>query len=268
MRRFLIVVLIAALLPACATSPTGRSQFLLISPERAVELSRPAYLSEVETFAREGKLLKDPVLADRIEVIAGRLVAVAVRFYPHTAGWEWSVALVDEPDEVNAWCMAGGRMAVYSGLVYKLDLNDDEIAQVMGHEVSHAIANHTAEGMSLAIAQELAVVTVAIASEDDHLAQIADLAATLAIGLPNSRSAETEADQMGMRLAALAGYDPGAAATLWEKMEAEGGARPPQFLSTHPSPENRAGRLKAMAADMRGLLPAVPPRPYSVQIYP
>ena len=233
-----------------------------------MELSRPAYLSEVETFAREGKLLKDPVLADRIEVIAGRLVAVAVRFYPHTAGWEWSVALVDEPDEVNAWCMAGGRMAVYSGLVYKLDLNDDEIAQVMGHEVSHAIANHTAEGMSLAIAQELAVVTVAIASEDDHLAQIADLAATLAIGLPNSRSAETEADQMGMRMAALAGYDPGAAATLWEKMEAEGGARPPQFLSTHPSPENRAGRLKAMAADMRGLLPAVPPRPYSVQIYP
>ena len=233
-----------------------------------MELSRPAYLSEVETFAREGKLLKDPVLADRIEVIAGRLVAVAVRYYPHTAGWEWSVALVDEPDEVNAWCMAGGRMAVYSGLVYKLDLNDDEIAQVMGHEVSHAIANHTAEGMSLAIAQELAIVTVAIASEDEHLAQIADLAATLAIGLPNSRSAETEADRMGMELAALAGYDPGAAATLWEKMEAEGGAGPPQFLSTHPSPENRAGRLKAMAADMRGLLPAVPPRPYSVQIYP
>ncbi len=268
MRGILIILLTAVVLSACATSPTGRSQFMLISPEWAVEMSRSAYLSEVADLATERKLLEDRVLSDRVELIVGRLVAIAARHYPHTAGWEWSVALIDAPNEVNAWCMAGGRMAMYSGLVYKLDLTDDELAQVMGHEMSHAIANHTAEGMSMAIAQGLVVATIAAASEEEYMAHLLNMAAALAISLPNGRSAESEADHLGMELATLAGYDPDAAATLWQKMERQGGARPPEFLSTHPSPENRAERLRSMAAQMRYLSPASPPRPFQVKIYP
>lgn len=268
MRRFILLLLIAALLPACATSPTGRSQFLLVSPEAAIAQSRPAYLHQVNALAREGKLLKNPVLSDRVEVIAGRLVAETVRLYPHTAGWEWSVALIDAPKQVNAWCMAGGRMAIYSGLVYQLDLTDDELAQVIGHEISHALANHTAEQMSLAIAQGLAVAAVQVRTGDERVADLASSAASVALGLPNSRTAESEADQIGMELATRAGYDPHAAVTLWAKMARHGGSRPPEFLSTHPSPENRAQTLAAMARDMRGLSPAVPPRPYPITMYP
>lgn len=268
MRRLLLLVLIPVLVAACATSPTGRSQFLLVSPEAAIARSQPAYLSQISAFAREGRLLNDPVLSDRVELITGRLVAEAVRHYPHTAGWDWSVALVDAPEQVNAWCMAGGRMAIYSGIVYQLDLSDQEIAQVMGHEISHAIANHTAEKMSLAIAQGLAVTAVQVGTGDGQVADLANSAANVALSLPNSRSAESEADHLGMQLAALAGYDPYAAITLWQKMAKHGGARPPAFLSTHPSPSNRARSLAAMAKDMQGLLPSRPPRPHPVKIYP
>lgn len=268
MHRLFSLILIAALLSACATSPTGRSQFLLVSPEAAIAQSRPAYLNQVKDFAQEGKLLKDPALSDRVELITGRLVAEAVRYYPHTAGWDWSVALVNEPNQVNAWCMAGGRMAIYSGLVYKLELNDDELGQVIGHEISHAIANHTAERMSLAIAQGLAVAAVQIRTGDGRAADLANAAANVALSLPNSRTAESEADQLGMELATLAGYDPYATVTLWEKMAKHGGDRAPEFLSTHPSPSNRAQRLAALARQMQGLSPAAPPRPYPVKIYP
>ena len=152
--------------------------------------------------------------------------------------------LVDDPEMVNAWCMAGGRMAIYSGLVSKLDPSDDELAHVLGHEISHAIANHSAEQMSLAILQGLAVTAIEIETGDRGTAAAADMLATVALDLPNSRGAEHEADQLGMELAYKAGYEPAAAVTLWDKMRAEGGgAGVPQFLSTHPDPDNRAARL-------------------------
>lgn len=268
MRSLCLALIVALVVSACATSPTGRSQFLLISPEAAIAQSTPAYFSTIEDLGREGKLLRDPVLADRIEIITGRLVSQAERYYPRTADWEWSVALIDEPDVVNAWCMAGGRMAIYSGAVYKLNLSDDEIAHIMGHEISHAVANHTAEQMSIAVAQGLAITTIAVASESQDIANLAGLAANVALTLPNSRSAELEADELGMQLATLAGYDPNAAVTLWEKMGNQGGAKPPEFLSTHPSPENRSERLAALALQVGGLAPAAPPRPHRVRIYP
>lgn len=268
MRSLCLALVAAFLVSACTTSPTGRSQFLLISPEAAIAQSTPAYLNTIEGLGREGKLLRDPVLSDRIEIITGRLVSQAAQYYPRTADWDWSVALIDEPDIVNAWCMAGGRMAIYSGAVYKLNLSDDEIAHIMGHEISHAVANHTAEQMSIAVAQGLAIATIAVASESQDVANLAGLAANVALTLPNSRSAELEADELGMQLATLAGYDPHAAVTMWEKMAGQGGNRPPEFLSTHPSPENRSERLAALALDMQGLAPAVPPRPFPVRIYP
>ncbi len=260
--------MLLAALAACTTSPTGRSQFLLISPDAAIAESRVAYISTVRQLQQRDKLLDDPVLAERLRNITGRLVAETVRRYPHTANWRWSVALIDGPDTVNAWCMAGGRMAVYSGLVEKLDLTDDEIAQIMGHEISHAVANHTAERMSMAIAQGLGVTTVAIATDNAALQTGAALAAVLAIGLPNSRVAESEADRMGIEIAARAGYEPHAAVTLWQKMERHGSRRPPEFLSTHPSPGNRGQALAALGGQMRGLKPAIPPRPHPVQMLP
>lgn len=267
MPRLGVLFLVAAL-AACATSPTGRSQFLLISPEAAIVQSRQAWLDTVRRFERDDRLLHDPVLADRIGVITGRLVTVAEARFPHTRDWDWSVALIDDPETVNAWCMAGGRMAVYSGLVKQLRLTDDELAQIMGHEMSHAIANHTAEKMSIAIAQSVGVAAVAVASEDRETAETAQLAAQLAIALPNSRTAETEADRIGIELAARAGYEPDAAVSLWRKMERHGGARPPAFLSTHPSPANRRQTLAALGQTVRPLLPPAQPLPKAVNVVP
>ena len=256
MKRILILLLACSLLPACATSPTGRSQLMLISPESAIVESKKAYLSTVGELDKNDKLVNNPALSKRVATITGRLVTVAIEKFPKSANWEWSVAIVDEPDTVNAWCMAGGRMAVYTGLFDKLHLTDAEFAQIMGHEISHALANHTAEQMSTAMATTIGVVAVGAMSDKPGLAMGgAAMAAKVALSLPNSRTAEKEADQIGMELAVLAGYDPDAAISLWEKMAAQGGARQPEFLSTHPAPGNREAALAAMIPAMRKLNP-------------
>jgi predicted Zn-dependent protease len=170
---------------------------------------------------------------------------------PATAEWDWTIEVIDDPEVVNAWCMAGGRMAVYTGLLEKLDPTDDELAQVLAHEISHALANHTAERMSVAIATNAGIALAGILSEDSQAAMsTAGIAAALAVQLPNSRAAETEADAIGIELAAKAGYNPNAAITLWEKMGSVSGGGPPQFLSTHPSPENRQETLAELAPQM------------------
>ncbi len=257
MKRLLLILLATALLPACATSPTGRSQLMLISPEAAIVQSEKAYLDTVSELDSQHKLVTDPKLVNRVATITGRLVTVAKRDYPSSANWKWSVAIIDDPKTVNAWCMAGGRMAVYTGLFDKLHLTDDEFAQVMGHEISHALANHTAERMSRAMATSLGVVAVGVAADNHGAAMLgAAAAAKLALELPNSRTAEAEADRIGMRLATEAGYEPDAAVTLWQKMGSQGGGgAPPEFLSTHPSPGNREAALKAMIPEMRKLNP-------------
>lgn len=252
--RKLLIPIAFLLLVSCATSPTGRSQFMLISPDAAIVESRKAYLSTVNELESERKLLNDPLLADRVAVITGRLVTEAIWLRPDSANWEWSVALIDDPETVNAWCMAGGRMAVYSGLVTQLELTDDEFAQIMGHEIAHALANHTAERMSRALAINLGVIGAAVASDRPAVAAGgAAVAAKLALELPNSRTAESEADRIGIELASRAGYDAAAAVTLWQKMGSLSESRPPQFLSTHPAPENRQQKLAALVPEMNAL---------------
>jgi len=145
-------VLVFALLSACATSPTGRHQLVLVSEKTAIESSKESYLTQMSELKSQGKLVTDPKIVGRVDRITGRLVAQAVMKRPESAKWEWSVEVIDDPMTVNAWCMAGGRMAVYTGLLDKVDPSDDELAQVMGHEISHALANHTAERMSVAMA--------------------------------------------------------------------------------------------------------------------
>ena len=256
MKKLLLTLLALSLLPACATSPTGRSQLMLISPESAIVESKKAYLSTVSELDKENKLVDDPKMMDRVATVTGRLVTVAKQKYPQSANWEWSVAIIDDPKTVNAWCMAGGRMAVYTGLFAKLNLTDDEFAQIMGHEISHALANHTAERMSRAMATSLGVVAVGIAADNSGAAMMgAAAAAKVALELPNSRTAELEADNLGMRLATQAGYEPDAAVTLWQKMAKAGGSAPPEFLSTPPAHGNREAQLGAMIPEMRGLNP-------------
>jgi predicted Zn-dependent protease len=237
---------------ACVVSPTGRRQLSLVPEATAIGASKEAYTAQLAQLRSEGKLVTESRVTRRVDGITERLVAQAIALRPETAGWEWSVAVVDDPEMVNAWCMAGGRMAVYTGLLTKLDPTDDELAQVLAHEISHALANHTAERMSVALATQAGVALAgAVADDRPEAAQnAAAIAAQLAIQLPNSRSAESEADEIGIELAAKAGYNPNAALTLWRKMEAAAGAGPPQFLSTHPSPANRQEKLAALAPQM------------------
>ncbi len=142
-------------------------------------------------------------------------------------------------------------MAVYTGLLQKVQPSDDELAQVIGHEIAHALAKHQAEKMSVALATSLGVAVVGAASDSNAAVAGAAAAAALAISLPNSRGAEAEADHIGIELAAKAGYDPRAAVTLWRKMgEVSKGKRPPEFLSTHPSPDSRIDELAKLAPKM------------------
>lgn len=246
---------------ACATSPTGRNQLMLVSEESAINASKTAYTEMLKPLEEEGKLDNDPVLKARVDRITGRLIAQAIVMRPETREWEWSIRIIDDPETVNAWAMAGGRMALYTGLVEKIEPTDDELAQVLGHEISHALAKHTAEKMSVAMATQLGVLAVAASTEKQGALVGAALAAKLAVELPNSRTAETEADRIGIELAAKAGYDPRAAATLWRKMAKVGGNGMPQFLSTHPSPANREETLGRLATEMMPYYQAKGERP-------
>jgi predicted Zn-dependent protease len=256
--RLSTLLLVAALLGACAVSPTGRRQLSLVSEESAIAASKEAYLAQMNELGTSGKLVTDPAVKGRVDRITSRLVAQAVVLRPETEKWEWSVEVIDDPMMVNAWCMAGGRMAIYTGLLQQIEPTDDELAQVMGHEISHALANHTAEKMSVAMATQAGVAAAGIFSGDNAglVMGAAAMAAQYAIQLPNGRAAETEADEIGIQIAAKAGYNPNAAATLWEKMGAVGGEGPPQFMSTHPSPANRQARLRELAPQMMGFYEA------------
>jgi predicted Zn-dependent protease len=250
-RKTLLATALLLLVAACATSPTGRKQLMLVSEDTAIKSSRQAYAQEMGKYQKEGKLVSDPRLLERVRTITERLVAQAVKARPDSAKWQWSVQVIDEPKTVNAWCMAGGRMAIYTGLILKVDPTDDELAQVMGHEIAHALANHTAERMSTAMAANAGIIAAGLMSDKPGQAMaMAAAAATVAVKLPNSRASENEADQIGIELAAKAGYDPRAAATLWQKMGKVGGGAPPEFLSTHPSDTTRQERLGALAPKM------------------
>ncbi|WP_456408159.1 M48 family metallopeptidase [Thiolapillus sp.] len=254
-RTTILAVTIAVVLAACATSPTGRSQLMLVSPEHAVEASASAYPEKLKKYAEEGKLNNDPQLVERIQRITGRLIVEAEKMYPDSRNWEWEVALVDEPDTVNAWCMAGGKMAIYTGLIEQVKPSDDELAQVMAHEISHALANHVAEQMSVAMASQIGLAILSATALKDNRYRSAALtgaalAATVAISLPYSRKAEAEADRIGIEIAAKAGYDPYAAATLWRKMGQVNKSSPPELLNTHPSAANREQTLRELAPKM------------------
>ncbi len=265
-RSATLLVLILALV-ACAKNPvTGRSQFMIISESQAISASKDAYVQMLTPLDEKGKIDSDPEMAKRVNEITAKLIAQAIKFRPETEKWEWRVKVIDDPETVNAFCMAGGKMAIYSGLILKLEPSDDEIAQVMGHEIAHALSAHTAEQMSIALATDLAVTGFAVTRDDPGVALAgASLAAALAIKLPNSRTAETESDIIGIELAARAGYDPNAAVTLWQKMAKESGGNGDfDFLSTHPAPKKRIDNLRKLVPEMMPYYLAAGERP----VYP
>jgi predicted Zn-dependent protease len=247
----LLALIVINLLTACATNIAGRNQVMLVSESQAIESSKLAYAEMLDPLEKEGKIDSDPATVKRINHITDRLVEQAMIKRPDSADWEWSVKVIDDPETVNAWCMAGGKMAIYTGLIQKLDATDDEIAQVMGHEISHALANHSAERMSMAIASGLAVTAISVATDSSPTTTaLTAMAAQVALTLPNSRTSEAEADVLGIEIAAKAGYDPNAAVTLWQKMEKVSGSGGLEFLSTHPAPENRQKKLQQLIPKM------------------
>ena len=181
-------------------------------------------------------------------------------FRPDALKWNWEINVQDSK-EVKAYCMAGGKIMVYTGLIDQIKPSDDELAAVIGHEISHALREHVREQMSRAKAQQFgllglaAVIGVTTKNADNAASTVAlgGTVAAVALTLPNSRTAEHEADEMGLELAARAGYNPDAAVTLWQKMGALGGSKPPEFLSTHPSGESRIADLKALIPKVRPL---------------
>lgn len=247
-RTLVATAFVAVGLVACQANPvSGRKQLVLVSEEQAQSSSAKAYAQTLSEARQEGKLSTDVVLNSRVKRITERLIAQAELMYPPSRNWNWSVAVIDEPT-LNAWCMPGGKMAIYTGIIDKLKLSDDEIAQIMGHEIAHALLGHGRERMSRAMAMQggMALGSIVAGRDLSVLAPVADIALTL----PNSRESETEADRYGIELAARAGYDPHAAVRLWEKMSRASGNGPPQFLSTHPSPDNRIQTLNALVPEM------------------
>ena len=251
MKKYLIFVFALFMLSACATSPTGRSQLLVYPEEVAIASSLQAYQQMLGPLGGKGRIDTDPLLKDRVRRITSRIVAQAVLMRPQTGSWDWEIRIIDDPETVNAWAMAGGKMAVYTGLIKKLQPSDDELAQVIGHEISHALARHQAEKMSIATVTQAGIAAVGAMTDNDQLTlQGTTLLAAVAVTLPNSRTMESEADRIGIELAAKAGYNPHAAVSLWQKMARLGAKSPPQFLSTHPSPANREETLNSLVPEM------------------
>ena len=263
----LLSILALAALAGCATNEiTGRSQFIVVPESMAISESAVAYNSMMGELGKKRQVESpDTERVRKVHEITNRLIAQAIKFRPESANWKWEVQVINDPKTVNAFCMAGGKMAIYTGLLEQLKATDDEIAQVMGHEISHALANHTQERMSIAMTSQIGLEVAAIALGGRQGAGLAltgaQMAAIVAIQLPNSRESESEADKIGIELAARAGYDPRAAVTLWEKMEKAGGKTPPQFLSTHPSPQNRRETLAGLGPKMEPLYQAAKANP-------
>jgi predicted Zn-dependent protease len=242
-------------LAGCAVNPiTGRHQAMLVSDAQAAQESAQAYSQLLSQASHQGALDDDPAQLRRVQAIAQPLIAQAELKRPETRQWRWDVHVL-QSNEVNAWCMAGGKIAVYTGLLQKVRPTDDELAQVLGHEISHALLSHQAEKMSRVQMQQVGIAAGVMAGaaagyDLSGMAGLADTLATVGLQLPNSREAESEADSVGIELAARAGFNPNAAASLWQKMMQVGGSGGAEWLSTHPSPQTRIAAMQARAQQL------------------
>jgi len=216
------------------------------------DMRQQAELAYRETLTKErqkGALNADPALTARVRAITNRLIPASAAFRPEAAQWKWEVNVI-RSDQVNAWCMPGGKIAVYSGLITRLNLGDDEIAAVVGHEIAHALREHARERASEQMGAQVLISGASILLGTGQAgSDLGGVFYKAFFGLPNSRLHETEADRIGVEIAARAGYDPRAAITLWQKMSRASGATDgPEFLSTHPSADTRLKDLEVYSA--------------------
>jgi len=230
-----------------------RKQQMLVPSAQIEQGAAEAYETELKTAREKGVLNTDKAQLARVTTIAKRIVGATPTFRPDAAAWNWQFN-VQKTKDLNAYCMPGGRIMVYSGLIETLDLSDAELATVIAHEVAHALREHTRERVSRAYAQQLVLSgAAAVTGVSEGTANIANMIGEVTFQLPFSREQESEADQIGLELMARAGYDPRAALTLWNKMSAasnSGGQ--PKFLSTHPAPKDR---IKDIEKNLPRVLP-------------
>lgn len=245
--------MLACLLLACASTTKpgvvgiSRQQFLMVPAATVEKMALVSYAQQNQKAKDEGKLITSGPEYERLDRIAMRLRQHVDIFREDTRDWKWQLTLIDAP-VINATCAPGGKITFYTGIVRKLALTDDEIAAIMGHEIAHALREHGRERISQAYAQNI-LTGVALAATNNSQQQIAlaNQFSHYLFTLPNSRQNESEADAVGLELAARAGYDPAAAIGLWKKMAAESGDQsPPQFLSTHPAPATRIDEISAL----------------------
>jgi predicted Zn-dependent protease len=224
-----------------------RKQTMLVSSKEVDQAAGQQYSQLIAQARQKGLLNRDPAEVERVRAIASRLIAQTGSFRADATGWRWEVNVITS-SQLNAFCMPGGKIAVYTGLIEKLKLSDAELAAVMGHEIAHALREHGRERVSQQMATNAAVaIGAAVLGVGDAGASLGNLIAQVTFTLPNSRTHEIEADRIGVELAARAGYDPRGAVTVWQKMAKADGSGTPQFLSTHPSPENRIKDLEIYA---------------------
>lgn len=250
--RLILLVLVAALFTGCALNlVTGRNQLSLVN-ESEMQLMA---VDQYRTFLDENKVLssgnRDAAMVDRV---GARISNAILKYYTSQGkgsvldGYKWEFNTV-ESKSANAWCMPGGKVVVYTGLL-PITQTETGLAIVMGHEIAHAIAKHGSERMSQSMMQQLGGVALQVAlaqkpQETQELFMMSyGVGSQLGAMLPWSRQQETEADQYGLIFAAMAGYNPNEAIPFWERMANAGGANPPEFLSTHPSDETRIRKLK------------------------
>jgi predicted Zn-dependent protease len=254
-----IVISILILIISCAKNPfTGKKNLNFVSNSQLF----PSAFQQYGTFLKENKVVTGTVDSKRVETIGIKIKDAAERWlkangHPeYLNGYQWEYKLI-ENKEVNAWCMPGGKIVVYTGIL-PVTKDDAGLATVMGHEVSHALANHGAQRMSAAQIQQIGAVGVAVATgsqsaEKQRMWQeYYGIGSQVGVMLPFSRSHETEADKIGLTLMALAGYNPDQAILFWERMSASsGGNKPAEMLSTHPSDATRIANLKRLIPEAK-----------------
>ena len=252
-----LALLISCVLGACTTVQTtqggevgvNRKQTMtsLITSEQIEKEAAQEYAQLMAQAQKKGLLNHNPQQVQRVRAVAARLIPQVGVFRPDAVKWKWEENVLTSKD-VNAWCMPGGKIAVYTALLERLNLTDDELAAVMGHEIAHALREHARERMGRQLATQTATAVGSIALEiftGVHIdPELTGTVSQAVFVLPNSRENEQEADIIGVELAARAGYDPRAALTLWQKMAQASSGGPPEWLSTHPSNETRIRELQ------------------------
>ncbi len=254
MKKSITLIVLAGLIISCSKNPfTGKSTFNMVSNDQLF----PSAFQQYGQFLQENKVIKGTVDAKRVETIGTKIKVAAEKWLAangqsaYLNGYAWEYKLVESKD-INAWCMPGGKIVVYSGIL-PVCKDDAGLATVMGHEVSHALANHGAQRMSAAQLQQLGAVGVAVATgsqsaeKQQMWQEYYGMGSQVGVMLPFSRSHESEADMIGLTLMAIAGYNPEQAVVFWGRMaEKSGGQAPPEFMSTHPSDATRIANLKAL----------------------